>query len=175
MSYFASNKITTISPWSKLRHDKLIFFGVISGMANPIQLDGALNMYNKGNFVEAFEIFQSLAIQGDADAQLGLGTMYAQGHGVVQDYKQAVDWFRKAAEQGHAPAQYNLGIMYVKGQGVPQDHVRAHMWFNLAAAKGHSDAVKNRDVVASKMTQAQIGEAQKLARECEQRNYKNCE
>lgn len=170
-----SNKITTISPWSKLRYDKLIFSGVISGMANPIQLHGALNTYNKGNSVEAFEIFQSLAIQGDADAQLGLGTMYAQGQDVVQDYKQAVDWFRKAAEQGYAPAQYNLGIMYIKGQGVPQDHVRAHMWFNLAAAKGDSDAVKNRDVAASKMTPAQIAEAQKLAGECEKRNYKNCE
>jgi hypothetical protein len=35
----------------------------------------------------------------------------------------------------------------------------------LAAAQGEQDAVKGRDDVAKLMTQAQIAEAQKLARE----------
>ena len=52
-----------------------------------------------------------------------------------------------------------------KGRGVPQDYVQAHMWWNLAAVKGNTDAIKNRDVVAAKMTPTQIAEAQKLARE----------
>ena len=43
--------------------------------------------------------------------------------------------------------------------------ILAHMWLNLAAAKGDTDAIKNRDRVATKMTPAQIAEAQKLARE----------
>jgi uncharacterized protein len=55
--------------------------------------------------------------------------------------------------------------MYGAGLGVPQDYALAHMWVNLAAAGGHKDAVKNRDIVAAKMTPAQIAEAQKLARE----------
>ena len=66
------------------------------------------------------------------------------------------------------------GTMYAKGQGVPMDDVRAHMWFNLAAAKGDANAVKNRDIAASKMTPQQMAEAQKLARECQARNYKGC-
>jgi hypothetical protein len=49
--------------------------------------------------------------------------------------------------------------------GVLQDYVRAHMWFNLSAAQGYQDAVKNRDMVALRMTPSQIAEAQKLARE----------
>ena len=65
--------------------------------------------------------------------------------------------------------------MYSNGQGVVQDHVRAHMWWNLAATKGDADAVKNRDIVAAKMTTQKIAEAQKLARECQARNYKNCD
>jgi TPR repeat protein len=76
------------------------------------------------------------------------------------------------AEQGYANAQYNLGLMYSKGQGVPQDYVRAHMWFNLSAsrwpateAERRDKAVKLRDIIASRMTPAQIAEAQKLARE----------
>jgi uncharacterized protein len=46
------------------------------------------------------------------------------------------------------------------------------MWFNLAAARFPASdtrnrglAVKNRDVVAGKMTSDQLAEAQKLARE----------
>ena len=74
-----------------------------------------------------------------------------------------------AAEQGNAAAQYNIGVMYYKGQGVPQDYVQAHMWFNLAAsrleAEKRNEAVKNRDIIASRMTPAQIAEAQRLARE----------
>jgi hypothetical protein len=43
------------------------------------------------------------------------------------------------------------------------------MWFNLAVSalegKGRNDAEKIRDLVASKMTPAQIAEAERLARE----------
>jgi TPR repeat protein len=80
--------------------------------------------------------------------------------------------YRRAAEQGVAEAQHNLGHMYRVGLGVPQDYVQAHMWFNLAASRfpasereNRERAVKNRDIVASKMTPDQIAEAQRLARE----------
>ena len=74
-------------------------------------------------------------------------------------------WYRKAAEQGLTPAQNNLGFMYNKGQGVPRDYVQAHKWFNLAATKGDKDAAKYRDIVAKKMTPADVSKAQKLARQ----------
>jgi hypothetical protein len=99
----------------------------------------------------------------DAGEQNNLGVMYAQGQGVPQDYAQAVKWYRLAADQGYASAQYNLGGMYYLGQGVPQDYVQAHKWYNLSAASGDADAFKFRDDVASKMTPAQIAEAQRLA------------
>ena len=37
--------------------------------------------------------------------------MYANGEGVVQDYKEAVKWYRKAAEQGIAQLHLNQGYM----------------------------------------------------------------
>jgi TPR repeat protein len=82
---------------------------------------------------------------------------------------------RLAATKGYADAQSNLGEMYYNGQGVVQDYTRAHMWWNLAAVKGDSNAVENRDIVAKRMTTQQIAEAQKLARECQARNFKNCD
>ncbi len=55
--------------------------------------------------------------------------------------------------------------MYRKGEGVPKDYVQAHMWYTLAAAQGDKDAGEFRDLLAEKMTPAQIAEAQRLARE----------
>jgi TPR repeat protein len=72
---------------------------------------------------------------------------------------------RAAAEQGHATGQTSLGVMYDNGNGVPQDYVRAHTWFNLAASRGNPKGSKNRDIVAKRMTPAQIVEVRRLARE----------
>jgi TPR repeat protein len=69
----------------------------------------------------------------------------------------------RMAAAGDARAQSNLGLMYGNGTGVAQDYVQAHKWFNLGATSGDTSAVKNRDLVASKMTPAQIAEAQRLA------------
>jgi hypothetical protein len=44
------------------------------------------------------------------------------------------------------------------------------MWWNLAASQGDVNAIKNRDIVVTKMTPAQIAEAQRLAREWKPKN-----
>jgi uncharacterized protein len=127
-------------------------------------------MYYKGegvpqSYPHAVSWYRHAAWQGDASAQLSLGSMYYKGQGIPQNYAEAVTWFRKAADQGSAQAQINLGAMYANGQGVPQDYILAHMWLSLAAAKNETRAVDLRDIVAAKMTAAQVAEAQKLARE----------
>ena len=94
-----------------------------------------------------------------------LGEQYAKGGAVSQDFAEAIKWFQKAAEQGHAVAKLHLGVMYAEARGVPQDYVRAYMWFNLAAAQGEQKATELLDMAARRMTQAQIAEAQKLARD----------
>jgi len=118
-----------------------------------------------GQQAEAPKGYRLAAEQGDALAQYNLGVMYAKGQGVVQDYKEAAKWYRLAAEQGSAEAQSNLGFLYEEGQGVPQDYVEAHMWFNLGGASGDARGIKNRDIIARKMTPEQIAEAQRRARE----------
>ena len=136
-------------------------------------------MYENGqgapqDYKAAVRWYRLAAEQGQASAQYNLGVMYRKGQGVPQDDKAAVNWYRLAAEQGHAAAQNNLGGMYAQGQGVTQDNVYAHMWWNIAASSGLKDAVENRDIVAGKMTPAQIEKAQDLARECVAKNYKGC-
>jgi hypothetical protein len=101
----------------------------------------------RGDYATALRLHQPLAEQGNPEAKVSLGVLYAQGRGVSQDYIEAVKWFRLAAEQGHAGGQYNLGLMYDKGQGVPQDFAEALRWYHLAAAKGFTAAQDNLGVV----------------------------
>jgi TPR repeat protein len=107
--------------------------------------------------------------RGSAWHQTYLGYMYETGRGVPQDYHLAAYWYRCAAEQGFAPAQHLLGLLYDRGQGVPLDYVEAHKWLNLAAARApannRDDYVRLRNAVASKLTRAQIYDAQRRARD----------
>ena len=86
-----------------------------------------------------------------------------------RDDAEAVTWYRQADEQGHADAQASLGGMYTLGRGVPQDNVEAHTWLNLAASRSsgadRERAVTAQDIVAERMTPADLSEAQRRARE----------
>ena len=73
------------------------------------------------------------------------------------------------AEAGATEAQYSIGAKYDTGEGVPQDNIEAHMWLNLAASRFTGEqrerTVAARDVVAARMTSADLSEAQRRARE----------
>lgn len=121
---------------------------------------------------------QAQANQGNAEAQNGLGELYAKGKGMPQDYAQSRTWYEKAAAQGHPMAQNNLAELYFAGLGGPQDLVRAYMWVNLAASHMQGDekkqAEENRDDVAQRMTPAQITEAKRLSQQCQANQFKGC-
>ena len=76
---------------------------------------------------------------------------------------EALAQWRAAAGSGDRRAMLALGRLYLQGLGVLQDYVEAHKWFNLAASRGEVAAVAERDVLAGKMTPAQVAEAQALA------------
>jgi len=122
------------------------------------------------DYTQAVAWYRKAADQGEALAEFNLAKMYEQGIGMLQDYTQAIYLYQKSASQGYAPAQSQLGALYRDGRGVAPDLVNSHTWFNLAAANSseqtdRTDAAANRDQVASKMTEAQIVEAQRRARE----------
>jgi uncharacterized protein len=132
------------------------------------------SMYRDGrgvlqDYAEAVSWYRLSAHQGNQMAKGSLAVMHREGMGVPQDYAEAARLFREMADQGDAHAQWSLGFMYRDGKGVLQDYVLAHMWWNLAAANFDSrlqeSSMEKRNAITSKMTPAQIAEAQKLARE----------
>src|ERR1035437_10810063 len=70
-----------------------------------------------------------------------------------------------AFEPADAAGCYALGMNYSAGAGVAVDLIEAHKWFNIAAMRGHADAARLRRAIAEQMADAEIGRAQRAARD----------
>lgn len=71
----------------------------------------------------------------------------------------------RAAEPAGAEDCFGLAMIYSAGAGVTVDLVQAHKWFNIAAMRGHQDAARLRREIAEQMSDAEIGCAQRAARD----------
>jgi uncharacterized protein len=96
-------------------------------------LEDAEKAYARKDFAQAIALYRKAATQGDAAAQFNLGTMYAKGQGIAQNYQEAAALFLQSATQGYALAQNSLGVRYEKGQGVAQNPARAAALYREAA------------------------------------------
>ncbi|WP_455245551.1 tetratricopeptide repeat protein [Petrachloros mirabilis] len=137
---------------------------------------GRLYYEGKGvpqNYRQAKQWFEKAAKKGDAAAQVNLGMLYLHGDGAPQSAQMALFWFRQAAEQDNAAGLGKLGLMHEQGRGVLQDFIQAHKWYNLSAARGEESSAAAREALATRMTPAQIAEAQRLAREWRPKEVKS--
>src|SRR5207247_7402760 len=118
----------------------------------------------------------------DSNAQLELGTAYATGRGVPEDFVTAYTWLTLAFANGNKQAmsliseltrrldsaeiarvRWNIGEMYADGIGVQQDNVTAYMWYLLAEVSGKTRSRVARERLARSMTADQESEAQARA------------
>ena len=89
----------------------------------------------------AARMLDTLAEQGDAEAQYQLAALYRAGCGVPKNHELAARWFERAAKQNHAKAEYNLGVLYENGWGVEKNAAIAMDWYKKAAKQGHPMAL----------------------------------
>ncbi|QLQ31053.1 MAG: sel1 repeat family protein [Candidatus Thiothrix singaporensis] len=59
----------------------------------------------QANIAQSIKWQQSAAEAGNAEAQYGLGLLYANGQYVASDSNKAREWFQKAADQGYVAAR----------------------------------------------------------------------
>ena len=152
---------------------RLVASPAFSGTGRGLFEDGVAAEW-RGDCHEEVADYLRAAAQGDARAQNSLGTIYNRGHCLTEDYVEAVKWYRQAAAQGYELAAYNLGLMYLNGKGVTKDYVRAYMWLYLSSVTGRFRNGNFHGEIAQRMTPSEIAEAQKMAGECRQRDFKNC-
>ena len=127
--------------------------------------------YERKDMATAARLWKVWAAKGNAEARTLLGAMYWSGEGVPRDHKEAARLYLRAANQGYARAQNDIGFMLGFEGPPPHDDVEAYKWLTLAiqryTAKNQDrldQAVKDRATLASRMTPAQIAEAEGRAR-----------
>jgi uncharacterized protein len=89
---------------------------------------------------DAMRALTDAAGSGQPRAALDLGIAYDTGHGVGQDFAQALAWFEIAAQLGNADASYRVGAMYESGRGVAADYSVAASYYARAATLGNRQA-----------------------------------
>ena len=82
---------------------------------------------------EAVRWFQKAADCGDASGMTLLGFAYREGHGVAQDYEQALSWFIKAVVAGDTLSMLHAGRVLAR---YLNSHAGALGWFLRAADHG---------------------------------------
>jgi TPR repeat protein len=95
---------------------------------------------------------KALAEAGNTEAQFRLGSFYAEGKVVPNDFTEAAKWFNKAGEQGHAEALYFLGVIHIRGFGTPPDNTQGYIWFCLAAKAGFESATEDCNHFAGELS-----------------------
>jgi TPR repeat protein len=127
--------------------------GVLATSLNPTEaFSRAWSAYDSGQFDDALQIWQTLADQGDANAQINLGALYDSGKGVLEDPATAVKCYLLAALQGNRQAQYYLGLRYANGRGVPRDISAAAEWYFKTAQQGFASAQFNLGLLCAEFT-----------------------
>ena len=96
-----------------------------------------------GDDATALKWYRKAAGQDFALAEFNLGVVYAHGHGVAKNNREAMEWFKKSAEHGFAKAQIELGVAHLNGLGGKKDYAEAMEWFKKAAEKKNAEAQFN--------------------------------
>lgn len=91
--------------------------------------------FNSGDYQTAIKLWQDVALQGDANAQVLVGLAYANGWGVGKNMQTAAMWYHMAAEGNNPSGQFLLGLYYIStaDNALLQAGV---MWLKRAASNG---------------------------------------
>ncbi|MGH9910436.1 MAG: tetratricopeptide repeat protein [Nitrososphaerales archaeon] len=117
-----------------------IYLVCLSILVSCSDIKSGIEAYEAESYASAHKEFENVLNHFSTDrdeviAQRYFGLMYANGLGVVQDYKKAASYTATAAEQGDTQTQYNLGVLYEHGLGLEQSDNLAVKWYLIAQNK----------------------------------------
>ena len=146
---------------------------------HAIELQKDLSPSNRADYRKILDKLIPLVDEEDGDAQYKLAEMYKTGSGVNRNYDEAVKLYKRAAENGHMRSQVKLSDYYRKGYKnlISKNVIYGFMWLKIVE-KLNSDSFPNIKILfpiyRNKISDDEKEEATQLARECIEKNFKNC-
>ncbi len=140
----------------KILNFSLIVFLVITTNIMANSLDDANKYYNNGNFLKAYELYQVMAEEGNAKAQLRIGIMQLGGEGVSKNLVEGIKWYEMAAKKNHTEAQLKLGLIYYSNNN-SEDFKTSFKWFKKALENGEdTDRIKKVAIKVQPIKRSQV-------------------
>lgn len=124
--------------------------------AQNCTISDGIDLYSRGSFESAANVFDQLSVEGNAEAMMWLGACYANGEGRPNSPKLAFEYYLKSAEAGLPQAMTNVGAMLVSGQGCDVDVERGLCWLQRAAEANDVGAQFNLATILSAGKDAEI-------------------
>lgn len=116
--------------------------GWIGDFCATLLLDRAADAIEMNNVALAVDILQPLSANGNATAQFGLGSLYADGILIPQELEKGLLLLTQSAEQKNVKAQLALVELYEKLEATKPDYKKnIDHWCNVLASEGHEDAL----------------------------------
>ena len=113
-----------------------------------LDIDTAEMACEEGNYEEAFKIYQKLSMDENPEAFNGLGYLYENGLGVIQNKKYALSLYKKGEDillkkikKNDLKASYKLGDWYYRGVGLKANKKKGLNLIKKAADKGELNSI----------------------------------
>ena len=94
------------------------------------RFDRGLAAYDRGDYEQAFQVWQMLSEEGFASAMYRVADLYEWGYGTSRDVKRTAYYYREAALRGHGDAQFAHANRLSGGVGGTKDNRKAFFWYN---------------------------------------------
>ncbi|ABV88981.1 sel1 repeat family protein [Shewanella pealeana] len=91
------------------------------------------------------------------------------------DVAKGMLWLRQAAALGLAEAQVDLATIEYNGFNGEPDFIKIYVWLDAASLQGNEVAKQRLKLIAAKLSEAELQQAQTISQRCIGSEFKQCE
>ena len=95
-------------------------------------------LLNKKDYKNAKIELEKAVLNKECKGMYNLALIYINGHGVKQDYSQAIKYFKQSLKCGYLNSAYDIGVMHKNGEGIPKNINKAKEYYLIASKNNYA-------------------------------------
>lgn len=118
----------------------LFFAFCVFAIANDDIFAKAKMLESQKKYIEAYDIYESLASQNHPESLLKLGEFAYHGKGIKQNFQKAENYFKLASNFGSKRGYFNLAVVYSSSKNKNKNYKKAFQIFTDLSAEGDANS-----------------------------------